>query len=105
MLRKPVAGVQIIVFSGIVSAWPGPSILVASTSFGVYVPRRGFTEFFMAFTLPRSAAARLVSFISGALHPSPVAATRSLSPSAVILLSAGCAESSWGAQQLQRASR
>jgi uncharacterized membrane protein HdeD (DUF308 family) len=50
-----------------VLAWPGPSILVASVLFGVYLLVSGFTEVFLAFTLPRSAAARVLWFIAGAL--------------------------------------
>ena len=53
---KLVAGLLTIVFGGIVLAWPGPTILVASTLFGVYLLLTGFTELFLAFTLPRSAA-------------------------------------------------
>ena len=48
-------------------AWPGPTILVASTLFGVYLLLTGFIGLFMAFTLPRSAAMRILLFISGAL--------------------------------------
>jgi uncharacterized membrane protein HdeD (DUF308 family) len=56
------------VLGGIVLAWPGPSILVASTLFGVYLLVSGLVELFMAFTLPGSAAAsRVMLFISGAL--------------------------------------
>jgi uncharacterized membrane protein HdeD (DUF308 family) len=62
-----VAGLLTIVLGAIVLAWPGPSILVASTLFGVYLLVSGFVELFMAFTLPRSAATRVMLFISGAL--------------------------------------
>ncbi|MFL6084696.1 MAG: HdeD family acid-resistance protein [Mycobacterium sp.] len=64
---KLVAGLLTIVLGGIVLAWPGPTILVASTLFGVYLLLTGFTELFLAFTLPRSAATRVLLFISGAL--------------------------------------
>jgi uncharacterized membrane protein HdeD (DUF308 family) len=64
---KLVAGLLTIVLGGIVLAWPGPTILVASTLFGVYLLLTGFTELFLAFTLPRSAATRILLFISGAL--------------------------------------
>src|SRR5277367_3512237 len=50
-----------------VLAWPGPSILVAATLFGVYLLVSGFTEVFLAFTLPQSAAVRVLLFIAGAL--------------------------------------
>ncbi len=64
---KLVAGLLTIVVGAIVLAWPGPSILVASTLFGVYLLVSGLAELFMAFTLPRSAATRVMLFISGAL--------------------------------------
>jgi len=64
---KLVAGVLTIVVGAIVLAWPGPSILVASTLFGVYLLVSGFAELFMAFTLPRAAGTRGMLFISGAL--------------------------------------
>jgi uncharacterized membrane protein HdeD (DUF308 family) len=50
-----------------VLAWPGPSILVVSTMFGVYLLVSGFAELFLAFTLPRSAATRVLLFLTGAL--------------------------------------
>jgi len=61
------AGVLTIVLGGIVLAWPGPTILVASTLFGVYLLLTGLVGLFMAFTLPRSAAMRVLLFISGVL--------------------------------------
>jgi uncharacterized membrane protein HdeD (DUF308 family) len=61
------AGLLAVVLGGIVLAWPGPTILVASTLFGVYLLLTGFIGLFMAFTLPRSAAMRILMFISGAL--------------------------------------
>jgi uncharacterized membrane protein HdeD (DUF308 family) len=61
------AGVLAIVLGGIVLAWPGPTILVASTMFGVYLLLTGFIGLFMAFALPRSVAMRILLFISGAL--------------------------------------
>src|ERR1700682_2693886 len=45
----------------------GQTILVASTLFGVYLLVSGLAELFMAFTLPPSAAPRVMLFISGAL--------------------------------------
>ena len=61
------AGVLTIVLGGIVLAWPGPTLLVASTLFGVYLLLTGFVGLFMAFTLPRSAGMRVLLFISGML--------------------------------------
>lgn len=62
-----VAGVLTIILGAIVLAWPGPSILVASTLFGVYLLVSGFAQLFSAFALPRSAGTRVLLFISGAL--------------------------------------
>jgi len=64
---KLVTGLLAIVLGAIVLAWPGPSILVASTLFGVYLLLSGLVELFLAFTLPRSAGTRVMLFISGAL--------------------------------------
>jgi uncharacterized membrane protein HdeD (DUF308 family) len=64
---KLVAGLLTVVLGGIVLAWPGPTILVASTLFGVFLLLTGFTELFLAFTLPRSAGTRVLLFIGGAL--------------------------------------
>jgi uncharacterized membrane protein HdeD (DUF308 family) len=64
---KLVAGLLTVVLGGIVLAWPGPTILVASTLFGVYLLLTGFTELFLAFTLPGSAGTRVLLFITGAL--------------------------------------
>jgi uncharacterized membrane protein HdeD (DUF308 family) len=64
---KLVSGVLTLVLGGMVLAWPGPSILVSSTMFGVYLLVSGFAELFLAFTLPRSAATRVLLFLTGAL--------------------------------------
>jgi uncharacterized membrane protein HdeD (DUF308 family) len=64
---KLAAGLLTVVLGGIVLAWPGPTILVASTLFGVFLLLTGFTELFLAFTLPRSAGTRVLLFITGAL--------------------------------------
>ena len=64
---KLVAGLLTVVLGGIVLAWPGPTILVASTLFGVFLLLTGFTELFLAFTLPRSGGIRFLLFITGAL--------------------------------------
>jgi uncharacterized membrane protein HdeD (DUF308 family) len=64
---KLVAGALTAILGGVVLAWPGPSILVASVLFGVYLLLSGFTEVYLAFTLPRSAPARVLWFIAGAL--------------------------------------
>jgi uncharacterized membrane protein HdeD (DUF308 family) len=60
-------GVLTIVLGAMVLVWPGPTILVASTIFGVYLLISGLTELFSAFALPRSAATRVMLFFTGAL--------------------------------------
>jgi uncharacterized membrane protein HdeD (DUF308 family) len=62
-----VSGVLTIALGAMLLAWPGPSILVAATMFGVYLLISGFGELFLAFTLPRSAATRVLLFLTGAL--------------------------------------
>jgi uncharacterized membrane protein HdeD (DUF308 family) len=64
---KLVSGVLTILLGAVVLVWPGPSILVASTMFGVHLLMSGFAELFLAFTLPRSAATRVMLFLTGAL--------------------------------------
>lgn len=62
-----VSGVLTVLLGVMVLVWPGPSILVASTMFGVYLMVSGLAELFLAFTLPRSAATRGLLFLTGAL--------------------------------------
>jgi uncharacterized membrane protein HdeD (DUF308 family) len=62
-----VSGVLTVLLGVMVLVWPGPSILVASTMFGVYLLVSGLTELFLAFALPRSAATRVLLFLTGAL--------------------------------------
>lgn len=64
---KLAAGVLTVLMGAIVLAWPGLTIVVASTLFGVYLLVTGLVELFVAFTLPWSAATRVMLFISGAL--------------------------------------
>ncbi len=64
---KLVAGVATAVLGVVVLAWPGPSILVAATLFGVYLLLSGVADMFLAFKLPSSVATRVLLFISGAL--------------------------------------
>jgi uncharacterized membrane protein HdeD (DUF308 family) len=55
------------VLGGLILAWPGTSILVASTLFGVYLLLSGFAGVAVAFTFPESVGMRLMLFISGVL--------------------------------------
>jgi uncharacterized membrane protein HdeD (DUF308 family) len=61
------AGLLTIVLGAIVLVWPGPTILVTSTLFGVYLLSTGFIGLFMSFTVSVSAGMRVLLFISGAL--------------------------------------
>ena len=65
--NKLVSGVLTIALGAMVLAWPGPTILVVATMFGVYLLASGFAELFLAFTLPRSAATRVLLFLTGAI--------------------------------------
>src|SRR3984957_11612534 len=65
--NKLVSGVLTIALGAMVLAWPGPTILVVATMFGVYLLASGFAELFLAFTLPRSATTRVLLFLTGAL--------------------------------------
>ena len=60
-------GVLTVAMGALILAWPGISILVASTLFGVYLLLAGFAGVAMAFTLPESAGMRVLLFISGVL--------------------------------------
>src|SRR6201988_1585060 len=60
-------GVLTVVLGALILAWPGTSLLVASTLFGVYLLVSGFAGVAMAFTLPESAGMRVMLFISGVL--------------------------------------
>jgi len=62
-----ISGLLTIALGVLLLVWPGKSILVAATLFGVYLLVTGFAEIFLAFTLPVSAASRVLLFISGAL--------------------------------------
>jgi uncharacterized membrane protein HdeD (DUF308 family) len=62
-----IGGALSAVLGALILAWPGASILVASTLFGVYLLVSGFAGVAMSFTLPESAGMRVMLFISGVL--------------------------------------
>jgi len=64
---KLVSGVLTIVLGAMVLAWPGTSSSSSQTRFGVYLLVSGLAELFVAFTLPRNAATRVLLFLTGAL--------------------------------------
>jgi uncharacterized membrane protein HdeD (DUF308 family) len=72
LIRDPwapllLAGVVTVALGVLVLAWPGPSILVASVLFGVYLVATGIAEVMFAFSGHVSAAYRVLLFIAGAL--------------------------------------
>jgi len=62
-----IGGALSAVLGALILAWPGASILVASTLFGVYLLVSGFAGVAMSFTLPESVGMRVMLFISGVL--------------------------------------
>src|SRR4029077_10767408 len=65
--NKLVSGVLSIALGAMVLAWPGPTILVVATLFGVYLLASGFAGLFLAFTLPRSTDTLVLLFLPGAI--------------------------------------
>ena len=61
-----VSGVLAVILGVLVLMWPGISILAAAVVFGVYLLVSGFAQVIFAFTLPVTAGARILLFISGA---------------------------------------
>jgi uncharacterized membrane protein HdeD (DUF308 family) len=59
-------GLTTAILGVVLVAWPGPSILVASVLFGIYLVLSGLVMLFAAFTAHISGGARFLSFISGA---------------------------------------
>jgi len=60
-------GALTVVLGALILVWPGQSIAIASTLFGVYLLLSGFVQVAVAFVLPDSAGMRILSFISGVL--------------------------------------
>jgi uncharacterized membrane protein HdeD (DUF308 family) len=60
-------GALTVVLGALILVWPGQSIAVASTLFGVYLLLSGFVQVALAFILPESAGMRVLYFISGVL--------------------------------------
>jgi uncharacterized membrane protein HdeD (DUF308 family) len=59
-------GLTTAILGVVLVAWPGPSILVASVLFGIYLVLSGLGMLFLAFTAHTTAGTRFLSFISGA---------------------------------------
>ena len=60
------SGVLAVVMGALMLAWPGKTLVVASTLFGVYLLISGIAQVFFAFALHVSASGRILLFISGA---------------------------------------
>ncbi|WP_156669603.1 MULTISPECIES: HdeD family acid-resistance protein [unclassified Mycobacterium] len=60
------SGILSLALGVLVLAWPGISIVVAATAFGVYLLITGAAQVFFAFSLHVSAGSRILLFISGA---------------------------------------
>ncbi len=60
------SGILSLTLGVLVLAWPGISIVVAATAFGVYLLITGAAQVFFAFSLHVSAGSRILLFISGA---------------------------------------
>jgi uncharacterized membrane protein HdeD (DUF308 family) len=60
------SGVLTAVLGVLILVWPGKSITVAAVLFGVYLLVSGVAQVIFAFTLPVTAGARILLFISGA---------------------------------------
>ena len=60
------SGLLTAVLGVLILAWPGKSITVAAVLFGVYLLVSGVAQVIFAFTLPVTAGARILLFISGA---------------------------------------
>ena len=60
-----VSGVLAAILGAVILVWPGPSILVASAVFGIYLVLSGVALVAVALSLPTSAASRVLNFISG----------------------------------------
>jgi uncharacterized membrane protein HdeD (DUF308 family) len=60
------SGVLTAVLGVLILVWPGKSITVAAVLFGVYLLVSGVAQVIFAFTLPVTAGARILLFLSGA---------------------------------------
>ena len=59
-------GLTTAILGVVLVAWPGPSILVASVLFGIYLVLSGLVMLVLAFAAHTTAGIRFLSFISGA---------------------------------------
>ena len=60
------SGLLAVVLGVLVLVWPGKSIIVAAVFLGIYLVVSGVAQVIFAFSLPVSAASRILLFVSGA---------------------------------------
>jgi uncharacterized membrane protein HdeD (DUF308 family) len=61
-----ISGVLAVVLGVLILVWPGKSIIVAAVFLGIYLVVSGVAQVIFAFSLPVSAASRILLFVSGA---------------------------------------
>ncbi len=61
-----VSGILTAIVGGLILGWPGISLTAAAVLFGVYLLVSGVAQVIFAFTLPVTAGARILLFLSGA---------------------------------------
>src|SRR5260370_34449069 len=61
-----ISGLLVVVLGVVILAWPGKSIIVAAVLLGIYLVVSGVAQVIFAFSLPVSAASRILLFVSGA---------------------------------------
>src|SRR6201994_809641 len=61
-----VSGLLAVVLGVLILVWPGKSIIVAAVFLGIYLVVSGVAQVIFAFSLPVSAASRILLFVSGA---------------------------------------
>src|SRR6185295_3696134 len=60
------SGLLAVILGVLVLVWPGKSIIVAAVFLGIYLVVSGVAQVIFAFSLPVSAASRILLFVSGA---------------------------------------
>src|SRR5258705_11505871 len=61
-----ISGLLAVVLGVLILIWPGKSIIVAAVFLGIYLVVSGVAQVIFAFSLPVSAASRILLFVSGA---------------------------------------
>ena len=61
-----ISGLLAVALGVLILIWPGKSIIVAAVFLGIYLVVSGVAQVIFAFSLPVSAASRILLFVSGA---------------------------------------